>query len=425
MTVSVVAAAAAAPSARLSRRRAALIFLAFAFAYFLSALLRAVTATLAPVFSAEMGLAAGQLGLLGGAYFLGFALMQLPLGSALDRWGAKRVLLLFLVVAVGGCAAFAVARSLPQLLAARFFIGVGVAACLMAPLTCYRHRFSTSVQLRANSWMLMTGSLGMLASTLPVQWLLPLTGWRGLFAAVAGLLLVGVLLIWRLVPADAPAAVAPGQAGGGYRQVFAHPAFRRVAPLGFFAYGGMIAMQSLWIGPWLTQVGGASPAQAAQGLFAVNLAMLLAFLCWGWVMPRLMRRGWAGERLIARAWPASVLCLAWIIWRADQAGAVSWAAWCVLTSVVSLSQPAVGQAFPAALAGRALSAFNLVIFAGVFCLQWGIGLAIDGLRAQGMALVPAYRWAFAAYGLTCVLSFAWLMGGRWRAGVGTPTSARS
>ncbi len=406
------------PPASPARLRAVSIFFAFAFAYFLSALLRAVTATLAPVFSTEMGLAAGQLGLLSGAYFLGFAVMQLPLGSALDRWGAKRVLILFLLVAVAGCSAFSVAGSLPQLLAARFVIGVGVAACLMAPLTCYRQIFSTAAQLRANAWMLMTGSMGMLASTLPVQWLLPLIGWRGLFAAVAGLLLVGVLLIWRLVPADAPVTVAPGQARGGYRQVFTHPAFWRVAPLGFVAYGGMIAMQSLWIGPWLTQVAGASPVQAAQGLFAVNLAMLLAFLCWGLVMPGLIRRGWAGERLIARAWPASVLVLAWIAWRGDQAGAMSWAAWCVLTSVVSLSQPAVGQAFPAALAGRALSAFNLVIFAGVFCLQWGIGLAIDGLRAHGVGLVPAYRWAFTAYGLACALSFIWLVGGRWLAAGG-------
>lgn len=412
--MSAAAAVAVAPrAAGPTRSRAATVFLAFAFTYFLSALLRAVTATLAPVFSAEMGLGAGQLGLLGGAYFLGFALMQLPVGSALDRWGAKRVLILFLLVAVGGCAAFALARSLPQLLAARLFIGVGVAACLMAPLTCYRHLFSVAAQLRANAWMLMTGSLGMLASTLPVQWLLPLTGWRGLFAAVAVLLLIGLLLIWRLVPADEPVIVVPGQASGGYRQVFAHPAFWRVAPLGFFAYGGMIALQTLWIGPWLTQVGGASSAQAAQGLFAVNLAMLVAFLCWGLAMPRLLRRGWAGERLIAHAWPASVLCLAWIVWHADQAGAASWAVWCVLTSVVSLSQPALGQAFPAALAGRALSAFNLVIFAGVFSLQWGIGLAIDGLRTAGFTLVLSYQLAFAAYGLACAVSFAWLVGGRW------------
>jgi len=39
-------------------RRALAIFLAFAVVYFFAALLRAVTATLAPVFSAVLGLAA-------------------------------------------------------------------------------------------------------------------------------------------------------------------------------------------------------------------------------------------------------------------------------------------------------------------------------------------------------------------------------
>ena len=155
----------------LSRPRAVILFAAFAFAYFFSALLRAVTATLAPVFSDELGLVSGQLGLLAGAYFLGFALLQLPLGSALDRWGARRVLMVCLSLAVVGCLAFAAAGSLPQLLMARFLTGAGVAACLMAPLTCFRRLFSAAAQLRANAWMLMTGSLGMLASTLPVQWL--------------------------------------------------------------------------------------------------------------------------------------------------------------------------------------------------------------------------------------------------------------
>ena len=399
-------------------RRALVIFGAFAAVYFFAALLRAVTATLAPVFSAELGLAAGQLGLLAGAYFLGFALMQLPLGSALDRWGPRRVLLAFLAVAVLGCLAFAAAGSLPQLLLARLLIGVGVSACLMAPLTCFRHHFSAGAQLRANSWMLMTGSLGMLASTLPVQWLLPALGWRGLFLTVAICLAVAMAGVALLVPRDAPVVPVAGGAApaGGYRQVFSHPAFLRVAPLGFFAYGGLIALQSLWIGPWLTQVGGRTPAQAAQGLFLVNLAMLAAFFCWGLVMPRLIRAGWAGERLIARVWPVGVLLLGVIVWLGPQAGAVAWALWCVCTSVVSLSQPAVAQVFPAALAGRALSAFNLVIFSGVFVLQWGIGLVIDGLRSVGWGVVQAYQAAFAVVALACVLSFLWLLAWRWRQG---------
>ena len=392
----------------LTRRQAVWVFLAFAFAYFFSALVRAVTATLAPIFSAELGLDAGQLGLLGGAYFLGFALMQLPLGSALDRWGAKRVLLSFLSLAVLGCLAFALSGSLPQLLLARFLIGAGVSACLMAPLTCFRRLFSSALQLRANAWMLMSGSLGMLSSTLPVQWLLPVLGWRGLFMAVALLFaLAGGLIAW-LVPPDARVSSQPQASVGGYRQVFAHPVFVRMAPMGFFVYGGMVAMQSLWIGPWLTQVTGRSAVGAAQGLFLVNLAMLVAFLSWGLLMPRLIRAGWAGERLIALAWPANVLCLGAILWQGPEAGPALWALWCVCASVVTLGQPALGQAFPAALAGRALSAFNLLIFAGVFALQWTIGLGLDALLAMGWPVIQAYRFVFGLFMAVCALSFLWL-----------------
>jgi len=234
-------------------------------------------------------------------------------------------------------------------------------------------------------------------------------------AVCLALTMVGVAL---LVPRDAAPSAERGTpvpaAAAGYRQVFCHPAFLRVAPLGFFAYGGMIAMQSLWIGPWLTQVGGRSPVQAAQALFLVNLAMLVAFFCWGLVMPLLTRAGWAGERLIARVWPLGVLLLGLIVWQAQHASVWLWALWCVSTSVVSLAQPAVAQVFPAALAGRALSAFDVVIFSGVFLLQWGIGLAIDALRALGWGLVPAYQAAFAGFALACALSFLWLNAWRWR-----------
>jgi MFS family permease len=174
-----------------------------------------VTATLAPVFSAELGLGAGDLGLLAGAYFFGFAAMQLPLGRALDRIGPRRTLLALLVVAVVGCGAFALAGGLPALVAARVLIGVGVSACLMAPLTCYRRRFSPEAQLRANSWMLMTGSLGMVASTLPVQWLLPWLGWRGLFWALAAALGLAMIALWLAVPRDAAAPLADEASAAG------------------------------------------------------------------------------------------------------------------------------------------------------------------------------------------------------------------
>ena len=84
------------------------------------------------------------------------------------------------------------------------------------------------------------------------------------------------------------------------------------------------------------------------------------------------------------------------------------------TSVVSHSQPALAQAFPAALAGRALSAFKLMIFAGVFVVQWCLGLLIDLLQFWALPKPQAFRLAFATFILAASLSFLWLNLLRWR-----------
>lgn len=395
---------------RLAARTAVAVFLIFAFSYFISALVRGVTATLAPLFTTELGLTAGDLGLLGGAFFLGFASTQLPLGTALDRHGPKRVQLVFLAVAVLGSVAFALAGNFVSLAIARALIGVGVSACLMAPLTAFRRSFDPVAQLRANSWMLMSGSVGMVASTLPVQWLLPLIGWRGLFWAVAGWMLLSMLAIARFVPADEPAASrATGAVDQGYAAIWRHPTFVRLAPMGFFHYGGLIAVQSLWAGPWLVEVCGWTAPQAAQGLFAINISMLLSFMAWGSVVPRLYSRGWTAQTLIARGAPISLAALVLALILGPRAGAWVWVLFSVGCTVVSLSQPAVGLALPATLAGRALSAYNLVIFLGVFTVQWGIGLAIDALRRLGWETLSAFRGGFALLAVCCLLSYVWFL----------------
>ncbi len=399
----------------LSRRTGIAVFLAFALVYFLSALLRGITATLSPTLSAEMALGASDLGLLAGGYFLGFALTQLPLGSWLDRQGPRTVVLGFLSVAVVGCAAFALATSFTGLLVARVLIGMGVSACLMAPLTGYRRWLTPGAQMRANSWMLMAGALGMVASTLPVQWLMPFTGWRGLFWLLGGLILFSMAVLsmtvprWRQVPAAADPAVAaaPDDASAkGYGFIWRHPYFRQMLPIGIVNYGGMAAMQTLWAGPWMVKVAGYTPQAAAAGLFGINVSMLCTFWLWGVANPRLARHGLTPERLIAWGLPLSFVALAAIVLMGSQAGWGMWALFCVSSTFVSLSQPAVALALPAHAAGRALSAYNLVIFVGVFAVQWGIGLLIEALAFLDWSEPARYRGAIAVFGVCCVCAYA-------------------
>lgn len=393
----------------LPTRKVVWVFLAFAQAYFLSTLVRAVTATISPVLSQELALQARDLGLLAGGYFLGFAFTQLPLGAWLDRFGPRRVILAFLTVAVTGCAAFALSDSFAGLLAARVLTGMGVSACLMAPLTGYRRWLRPEQLLRANSWMLMTGSLGMVAATLPVQWLLPVIGWRGLFWGLAALILLAMLVLALQVPAWSQHPHPHGQGAVpavSYGTIARHPYFRQMLPIGFINYGGMVAIQTLWAGPWLVKVAGYTPAQAAQGLFGINVCMLLTFWLWGVINPTLARRGWTAERLIARGMPLPMALLALIVALGPQAGWPLWAAFCVCSSFGALAQPAVGMALPSQAAGRSLSAFNLVIFAGVFCIQWAIGLAIDGLGWLGWGEAASLRGAMLLFLVACVAGYA-------------------
>ena len=393
----------------LDKKVAIVVFLAFAATYSISALVRAIIATLSPVLSQEFSLQSRDLGLLAGGYFLGFAATQLPLGTWLDRHGPKRVIVCFLAVAVLGCLAFSVATSFTGLLVGRVLIGMGVSACLMAPLSGFRRWLDAPSLLRANSWMLMSGSLGMLASTLPVQWLLPLVGWRALFWVLAGLVLVAIAVIAWVVPKWTTDTAAKTGTPDGYAEVWKNRYFRKMSPLAFFNYGGLVAVQTLWAGPWMVKVAGYSPLEAATGLFYLNAVMLLTFWGWGLVNPTLARAGWHTDRLITWGVPVSLLALAANIAGGAATGWVGWTVFCVASTVISLSQPAVGMAFKPALAGRALSGFNLVIFSGVFTVQWGIGLLIDAFGAMGLARVASFQAAFGVYLCCGIAAYAYFL----------------
>ena len=295
---------------------------------------------------------------------------------------------------------------------------MGVSACLMAPLTGYRRWFDANTQLRANSWMLMTGSLGMLAATLPVQWLMPIWGWRALFVMLAVMVVVAMVLLawvvprWKTVQREAGDTQAQVEDDGSYHEIWRSAYFWRMTPIGFFSYGGMVAIQTLWAGPWMTQVAGWTAGEAAQGLFFINLAMLITFWVWGLITPSLSRKGIPVERLIAWGLPLSFVVIGALAWMGPAVGsgaALGLALLCMSSTFVALAQPAVGMAFPSHLAGRALSAYNLVVFVGVFVVQWGIGLLVDAGRVMGLEKAEAYQWALVCFGLCSLLSWVFFL----------------
>jgi len=387
-------------------KKAVLVFFVFACGYFISCLLRAITATLSPLLTAEFNLLAGDLGLLAGGYFLGFASMQIPLGYLLDKHGPKNIVSSFLLIAIVGTASFALAQSFAGLLISRILIGVGVSACLMGPLTGYRIWFADEYQQRGNSWMLMIASTGFVFSTLPVQILLPIFGWRWIFGGITILIFIVIILILLFIPSWKSKVDNKDEKNiGSLSDVWKNKFFRSTIPLGLFNYGGMIAIQTLWAGPWMVRVAGYNPLESATGLFWINTTMLIAFFVWGYILPKITKLGLETVKLMKFGLPISYLSLLVIIISGENAGAIHFTIYILTSIVLTLTQPAVALSFPTSLAGKSLTSFNLLIFLGTFIMQWGIGLIIDLSQYLGKGEIQSFQISFSFYLLICILSY--------------------
>ncbi len=389
-------------------KKAVLIFFVFACGYFISALLRAITATLSPLLTSEFNLTAGNLGLLAGGYFLGFASMQIPLGYLLDRHGPKKIVSSFLLIAIIGTAAFALAQSFSGLLISRILIGVGVSACLMGPLTGYRIWFADEYQQRANAWMLMVLSMGFVFSTLPVQILLPIIGWRWIFGLIAILILLVIFLTLFFIP-KWKTENNNQESVGSLSDVWKNNFFRSTIPLGLFNYGGIVAVQTLWAGPWMVRVAGYTPLESATGLFWINVTMLFAFFAFGYILPKITKLGIEAMKLMKLGLPISYLSLLVIIILGENAGALHFTIYILTSIFLTLTQPAVALSFPTSLAGKSLTSFNLLIFVGTFIMQWGIGLIIDFCQFLGREEVQSFKISFTVYLIICILSYLYFL----------------
>ena len=395
----------------LPKRQAITVFFVFAFGYFLSCLLRAITATLSPILTLEFELLAADLGLLAGGYFLGFASMQIPLGYLLDKFGPKKIVSSFLLIALIGTTSFALAQSFSGLLISRILIGVGVSACLMAPLTGYRIWFAENQQQRANSWMLMIASLGFLSSTLPVQLLLPSFGWRWIFGGISILILISIFLMLAFIP-KWDHQIKTGEnslKSGSLADVWKDRFFISVIPMGLFNYGGLMAIQTLWAGPWMTRVAGYTPLESATGLFWINITMLVSFFLWGYFLPRITTSGFSALKILKLGLPISFLVMLSIIILGSKAGAFYITLFILSSIFLSVTQPAVGLSFPSYLAGKALTSFNLLIFLGTFIMQWLMGLVIDVVKNFGYSEILGFKSAFTVFLILSLISYIFFL----------------
>lgn len=388
------------------------IFAPFAAGYYLSYLLRNVNAVIAPELTRDLAVSAADLGLLTSAYLLAFGAFQLPLGILLDRYGPRRVEAGLLLVAATGCGAFALGGNLTELAVARGLIGLGVSACLMASFKAFSLWFPAERQASLNAAVMAAGGLGALTATTPIGWLLPVTGWRGIFFGLAGLAALMAAVIFTTP--DKPLAAGKeslGQQLKALGQILKSRVFWRFAPQTATIVGGFMAMQGLWAVPWLMNVNGASRESAAFHMLLTSGAMLAGFVAIAAFVNRLKQRGIHPEQILTVGMGVGILATALIVF--DLAPShLLWFVLGLVFSVGNLAYALLTAHFPVQISGRANTALNLGAFVGAAGLQWGFGILLDALKATGMATPEAFRWTYGLLLLMQALAWGWFVAGR-------------
>jgi MFS family permease len=377
--------------------------------YLVSQFLRNSVGVIAPNLAAEIGLNAGEIGLLSSAFFLSFAAAQVPLGMAIDRYGPKRCMLVCAGIAFAGALQFALAATPAGLIAARVLMGLGSSCYLMAPLALYARRFPPERFTVLAGIQIAIGTIGTLLVTAPLAWASATIGWRATFLAVAVLVVACAALVAIVVREEGD----PAHPGGGetvresLRGVLEVARMRAFLPLFLMhamSYSSYVLIVGLWGGPFLTHVYGYGLTARGDLLMLPAISHIIGVVAWG-----------HAERVLGAYKPlvlagacasACALLLLAILGRPEP----FWLAiWLTVFGFLAAYLPVLlshGRSFlPPHLVGRGMTLFNIGTMGGTFVVQLLSGVLIDLFAAQGGVYpLDAYRAVFAAQALGILLA---------------------
>ncbi|WP_322867632.1 MFS transporter [Aquicoccus sp. G2-2] len=374
--------------------RADLILLTFA--YLLSQFFRAFLAVLAEVLHRDIGASAEDLATASGLWFLAFAIMQLPVGWALDRVGPRLTASVLLGFGgAGGAAVFALAQGPGQVSVAMLLIGAGCAPVLMAAYYIFARGYSPAVFATLAAIILGVGSLGNLISALPTTLAAEAFGWRAVLWAMAMICAVTALGLYLIV--RDPERVVTQERGSVF-DLLKMPALWLIFPLMAFQYAPAAALRGLWIGPYLTQVFDSSQSTVGNASLIMGAAMVAGTFAYGPLDRIIGTRKWVifGGNLIA------MLCMMALalmphdtIWRA--------VALIAAVGFFGASYPVVmahGRSFyPPHLVGRGVTLMNLFAMGGVGVMQVLTGRLYAGASAAEKGAEYPFQvlfWVFVA-----------------------------
>jgi MFS family permease len=273
-----------------------LIFILLSALYILSMFHRVSNAVIAPSLIQDLGLDAETLGILGGAFFYSFALLQIPMGPMLDRIGPRIVVTSSALIGAIGAFLFAFGNSYAAALLGRILIGAGMASVLMGSLKVFTLQFAPEKFSTLMGTLVSIGTLGNILAASPLAYLTSTIGWRMTFIIAGGATaFLAFLAFFILSPHPFPLPTGERERVReikifqSFRLILGSLTFWQIAALAFFRFGISMGLQGLWLGPYLMDSKGYSPVQAGNLLILLAIGMIVGGPISGQLSDRIFR----------------------------------------------------------------------------------------------------------------------------------------
>jgi MFS family permease len=366
---------------------------------------RVSNAVIAPNLIQDLSLDAETLGILGGAYFYSFALLQIPMGPMLDRIGPRIVVTFFPLVGALGAFLFAFGESFTSVLFGRVLIGAGMASVMMGMMKVFTLRFPPEKFATLVGVNLSIGTLGNIVAASPLAYLASTIGWRMTFVLAGGITAVLALLVfWALGgekrkdeslifrPSSEP-AIGVIQS---IRLVLGSLAFWQMGAVAFFRYGTFMGLQGLWLGPYLIDIKRYSPIQTGNVLIFLAIGMIVG----GPIAGRLSDRVFHSRKGVS-LWGFSLYSLS--LFPLTGMIRIESPFWYGLifffigffSSFGMLLYSHAKELFPIAIAGTVMAGVNFFTMAGAALFMPALGKVIESFPRVGHAYpAEAYHLSF-------------------------------
>lgn len=375
------------------------------FGYLLSQFYRSFLAVIAPELASDVHLGPTELGLVSAAFFAAFALVQLPIGASLDRFGARRTVAIPMLSAVAGATLFALAKEPWQSVVGMALIGFGCAPIYMGALWVIGRISSPARFAFYSSAIVGIGSLGNLAAATPLAAAAAVWGWRATMIAIAAATLAAAAAVFVVVK-DPPAPVHVAEPGAPRPSLAAVLAIRELWPLypiALLSYPILVAMRGLWVGPYFAEVHGLAPVDRGNAVSVMVFAMIAGAFVYAPLDRLFGTRKWV-VTVGTVVTIAALFALALAPTMPVVAGAVAFGVIGGFGMTYGVLMAHARAFLPTPILGRGLTLMNMFLIGGAAVIQPLSGAYVAHLAALGATRPMIHASLYGAYGAALALS---------------------